>query len=52
LIAATVVDPASACAAEHRRGLNGSRRQSPFLTFCNLSNLDAVLQGELLGLTM
>jgi hypothetical protein len=53
LIAATVVDPASACADEQRRGIEriaATVDQVPFLTFLNLANLDAALQGELLGL--
>ena len=53
LIAATVVDPASPCADYQRRGLQriaGTVDQVPFVTMCNLSNLDTALRGELLGL--
>jgi hypothetical protein len=53
LIAATVVDPASACADYQRRGLARIAEtvdQVPYVTFCNLANLDTALRGELLGL--
>ncbi len=53
LIAATVVNPASPCADYQRRGLQriaDTVDQVPFVTMCNLSNLDTALRGELLGL--
>ena len=53
MVAATVVDPASACADAKRRGLRriaATVDQVPFLTWCNLSNLDAALRGGLLDL--
>jgi hypothetical protein len=53
MIAATVVDPARACADEARRGLqriSDTLDAVPFLTWCNLSNLDAALRGGLLDL--
>jgi hypothetical protein len=52
MISATVVDPASACADEHRRGLRriaDTVDAVPYLTMCNLSNLDAALRGGLLS---
>jgi len=51
MIAATVVDPASACADYQRRGLRriaGTLDAVPYVTFCNLANLDAALRGGLL----
>jgi hypothetical protein len=51
MIAATVVDPASACADEQRRGLQrfaATVDQVPYVTMCNLSNLDAALRGGLM----
>ena len=48
MIAATVVDPASACADEQRWGLQriaATVDQVPYVTMCNLSNLDAALRG-------
>jgi hypothetical protein len=53
MIAATVVDPASACADEQRRGLEriaASLDQVPFATWCNLANLNTALRGGLLDL--
>ena len=53
MIAATVVDPASACADYQRRGLQriaATLDAVPFVTFCNRSNLDLALRGGLLGL--
>ena len=52
-ITATVVDPASACADYHRRGLEriaATVDAVPFVAFCNLANLDAALRGGLLDL--
>ena len=51
MIAATVVDPASACADEQRWGLQriaATVDQVPYVTMCNLSNLDAALRGGLM----
>ena len=48
MIAASVVDPASACAGEHRRGLRriaDTVDAVPYVTMCKLSNLDAALRG-------
>ena len=53
LIAATIVDPDSACTDEQRRGLQriaATVDQVPYVTMCNLANLDRALRGELLGL--
>jgi hypothetical protein len=53
MIAATVVDPASACADYQRRGLRriaDTLDAVPYVTFCNLANLDAALRGGLLDL--
>jgi hypothetical protein len=53
MIAATVVDPASACADYQRRGLRriaDTLDAVPFVTMCNLSNLDAALRGGVLDL--
>ncbi len=53
LIVATVVDPASPCADHQRRGLQriaDTLDAVPFVTMCNLSNLNTALRGELLGL--
>ena len=52
-ITATVVDPASACADEQRRGLEriaATLEAVPFATMCNLANLDAALRGGLLSM--
>ena len=52
-ITATVVDPASACADDHRRGLQRAAATLdavPFVTMCNLANLDTALRGGLLDL--
>jgi hypothetical protein len=52
-IAATVVNPASACADDQRRGLQriGATLDAvPYVTFCNLANLNTALRGMLLEL--
>ncbi len=52
-ITATVVDPASACADDQRRGLEriaDTLDAVPYVTMCNLSNLDAALRGGLLSM--
>ena len=53
MVAATVVDPRSPCADAHRRGLEriaDTLDAVPFVTMCNLANLDAALRGGLLDL--
>ena len=53
MIAATVVDPASLCADEQRRGLQriaASMNTVPYVTMCNLANLNAAMRGGLLDL--
>ena len=53
MIAATVVDPASACADYQRRGhrrIADTLNAVPYVTFCNLSSLDAALRGGLLSM--
>ena len=53
MIAATAVDPASACADAQRRGLQriaDTLDAVPYVTFCNLANLDTALRGGLLDL--
>jgi hypothetical protein len=53
MIVETVVDPASACAGYQRRGLRriaDTLDAVPYVTFCNLANLDAALRGGLLDL--
>ena len=53
MIAATIVDPASACADYQRRGLQrvaDTLDAVPYATFCNLANLNAALRGGLLDL--
>ena len=53
MIAATVVDPASACADYQRRGLQriaDTLDAVPYVTFCNLATLNAAMRGELLDL--
>ena len=53
LIAATAVDPASPCADAHRRGLRriaDTVDAVPYVTMCNLSNLDVALRGGVLDL--
>ena len=53
MIAATVVDPASLCADDQRRGLQriaSTLDAVPYVTMCNLANLDAALRGGLLDL--
>ena len=50
-IHATVVDPASLCADAQRRGLRriaDTLDAVPFVTFCNLANLNAAMRGGLL----
>jgi len=50
-ITATAVDPASACADYQRRGLRriaDSLDAVPYVTICNLANLDAAMRGGLL----
>ena len=51
MIAATVVDPASPCADYQRRGLQriaATLDAVPFVTMCNLANLNAAMRGGLL----
>jgi hypothetical protein len=53
MIAATVVDPASSCADYQRRGLRriaDTVDAVPYVTMCNLSNLNTALRGGLLSL--
>jgi hypothetical protein len=53
MIAATVVDPASACADYQRRGLQriaDTLDAVPYVTMCNLSNLNTALRDGLLEL--
>ena len=53
LIAATIVDPDSACTDEQRRGLQriaATVDQVPYVTMCNLANLNAALRGGVLDL--
>src|SRR5258705_2759595 len=53
MIAAAVVDPASACADYQRDGLRriaDTLDAVPYVTFCNLSNVDAALRGGLLSM--
>ena len=53
MIAATVVDPASACADYQRRELQriaDTLGAVEYVTMCNLANLDAALRGGLLDL--
>jgi hypothetical protein len=48
-----MVDPGSPCADAHRRGLQriaDTLDAVPFVTMCNLANLDAALRGGLLAL--
>ena len=52
-IAATVVDPASPCADDQRRGLQriaDTLDAVPYVTICNLANLNAAMRGGLLDL--
>jgi hypothetical protein len=49
--AIALVDPRSICADAHRRGLQriaDTLDAVPFVTMCNLANLDAALRGGLL----
>jgi hypothetical protein len=53
MITATVVDPASACADAQRRGLQriaDTLDAVPYVTMCNLSNLNTALRGALMDL--
>lgn len=53
MIAATVVDPGSACADYQRRGLQriaDTLDAVPFVTMCNLANLDTAMRGGVLDL--
>ena len=53
MVAAAEVDPRSPCAQEHSRGLEriaATLDAVPFVTMCNLANLDAALRGGLLDL--
>ena len=48
MIAAAAVDPANTSANEHRRGLRriaNTGDEVPFVTMCNLANLEAALRG-------
>ena len=50
-IAATAVDPASLCADAQRRRLQriaATLDAVPYVTFCNLANLDVALRGGLI----
>jgi hypothetical protein len=50
-IAATVVDPASLCAEDQRRGLQriaATLDAVPYVTMCNLANINAAMHGGLL----
>ncbi len=52
-IVATTVDPASACADAQRRGLRRIAKTLdavPYVTMCNLANLNAALRGGVLYL--
>ena len=52
-IAATAADPASLCADARRRGLQriaATLDGVPYVTMCNLANLNAAMRGELLDL--
>jgi hypothetical protein len=52
-ITATAVDPPSLCAIAQRRGLQrvaDTLDAVPYVTFCNLANLDAAMRGGLLDL--
>ena len=52
-IAKTTVDPASACADAQRRGLQriaDTLDAVPYVTMCNLANLNAALRGGVLDL--
>ena len=52
-VATTVVDPASLCADDHRRGLEriaATLDAVPYVTMCNLANLNAAMGGGLLKL--
>jgi hypothetical protein len=53
MIAETVVDPASLCADYQRRGLRRiaeTLNAVPFVTMCNLANIDTAMRGGLLDL--
>jgi hypothetical protein len=50
MIAATVVDPASACADYQRRGLRriaDTLDAVPYVTMCNIANLNTAMRGGL-----
>jgi hypothetical protein len=50
-ITATVVDPASLCADDQRRGLQriaATLDAVPFVTVCNLANLNTAMRGGLM----
>jgi hypothetical protein len=52
-ITATVVDSTSLCANDQRRGLRriaDTLDAVPYVTFCNLANLNAAMRGGLLDL--
>ena len=52
-IAATTVDPASACADAQRRGLQriaDTLDALPYVTMCNIANLNAAMRGGVLDL--
>ena len=52
-ITATVIDPASLCADDQRRGIRriaDTLDAVPFVTICNLANLNAAMRGGLLDL--
>jgi hypothetical protein len=52
-ITATAVDPASLCADPQRRGLQriaDTLDAVPFVTMCNLANINAAMRGDLLEL--
>ena len=54
MVAATEVDPRSLCADEQARGLAriaGTIEAVPFVTWCNLSNLDIVWRNRMNGET-
>jgi hypothetical protein len=53
MVTATFVDPASLCADYQRRGLAriaATIDAVPYVTFCNLANLNAAMRGGLLDL--
>jgi hypothetical protein len=53
MVAGTAVDPATACADYHRRGLEriaATLNAVPFVTMCNLANINAAMRGGLMDL--